>query len=166
MKNYSNFNEVFHYDPGTGELRWKADTGFKRMKGKVAGKSDPKGYLVVGCFKKDHRVHRIIWEMVNGQIPDGMQVDHINGIRNDNRISNLRLVSHQDNQRNMAIPRSNSSGIIGVGWDKRTGKWRAKIMVNRKTVCLGRYTDIEEAAIARKRAESFYGFHENHGRCS
>lgn len=164
MEVSSSFSDVFHYDPLTGILKWKKDTGKKRMVGQIAGRPDSKGYLAVGCFNKDHRVHRIAWEISHGKIPDGMQVDHINGIKSDNRLSNLRLVSHQGNQRNMAIPKSNNSGVLGVGWDARSGKWRAKIMVNRKTVHLGRFSSIELAAKARKDAEIRYGFHENHGR--
>lgn len=164
VESQSEFNQIFHYDPPTGSLTWKINTGFKRMIGKAAGKKDAKGYLVVGCLKKDYRVHRIVWVMVNGVIPDGMQIDHINGVKSDNRISNLRLVCPQDNQKNMAIPRSNSSGVIGVGWDNKTSRWRAKIMVNRKTIHLGRFDTLEAASTARKKAEHRYGFHSNHGR--
>ncbi|EOV3349167.1 HNH endonuclease [Edwardsiella piscicida] len=164
MDETNKFSDVFLYDPHTGILKWKKDTGKKRMVGKIAGHQDTKGYLAVGCFDKDHRVHRIAWEMSHGKIPDGMQVDHINGIKSDNRLSNLRLVYHQENQRNMAIPKSNNSGVLGVSWDARSGKWRAKIMINRKTVHLGRFPSIELAAKARKEAEIRYGFHENHGR--
>lgn len=109
------------------------------------------------------RVHRIAWEMVNGEIPDGFEIDHENQIRTDNRISNLRMVTRSENMKNKSIYSSNKSGVSGVNWDSRKNLWRARIQVNGKRISLGRYKTIELAMIAQEAARAKYGFHKNHG---
>ena len=91
-------------------------------------------------------------------------IDHINGITDDNRISNLRDVSQSDNMRNMTTPCRNTSGRIGVYWFARDCKWQAQIRADGKTKHLGYFDDINDAIAARKAAEIEYGYHENHGR--
>lgn len=98
-----------------------------------------------------------------GKIPEGMEIDHINHITDDNRIENLRLVTRKDNCKNVSMSKSNKSGVVGVSWCKRTCKWFASIRVDRKEKFLGRYDKIDDAAAARKAAELKYNFHKNHG---
>ncbi len=107
-------------------------------------------------------LHRRAWEQVNGPIPEGMQIDHINGDRYDNSPSNLRLVSQQENNKNKAVYRNNTAGITGLTLDR--GKWKAQVKVSGKLLNLGRYADWFEAVCARMSANNLYGFHENHGR--
>ena len=103
--------------------------------------------------------------MANGIIPNGMQIDHINHIRNDNRLMNLRLVSAKVNSRNMSKKTCNTSGLTGVYYASRyVNPWRALIRVDGKRVTLGSFATKEEAKLARKNAEIKYGFHPNHGR--
>lgn len=102
--------------------------------------------------------------MHNGTIPDGYQVDHINGIRSDNRIENLRIVKNSENSKNQKRKSTNKSGMTGVSWDTQTQRWRAHITVNGKMISLGRYIHKLDALTARKNAEIKYNFHENHGR--
>jgi hypothetical protein len=109
-----------------------------------------------------HRAHRIIWAIHYGQWPDG-QIDHINHDRADNRIKNLRVVSHLDNHRNMSQFKNNTTGVPGVRFDARYSSWVARITVNYKGVHLGSYKTKEEAIAARKAAEIKYDFHEKHG---
>lgn len=91
--------------------------------------------------------HRVVWVEHNGPIPDGMQIDHINHDRSDNRIENLRLVTPQQNH-------FNRSGVKGFNWDKRKGKWRAYIYRDGKMKNLG-YTDcMLEARAKYLRAKS------------
>jgi len=92
------------------------------------------------------------------------QIDHINGVRSDNRMVNLRSVSRKENGRNQKKPVTNKSGMPGVRWGKVIGKWTSCIVVDRKIICLGSYRHFEDAAAAKKLAEKHYGFHENHGR--
>lgn len=159
------WEKYFSYDQSTGKLYWKISKGSRSPKGSEAGYLDKSsGYVCVTLNGKIHRSHRIIWEMFNGPIPKGMQVDHVNHIRCDNRLVNLRLVTHKENGRNVSRQKNNTSGITGVHWDKNRGKWHAQIKLRGKVRSLGRFVDFFEACCARKSAERFLGFHENHGR--
>jgi hypothetical protein len=109
-------------------------------------------------------IHRYLWEQVNGLIPKGMQIDHINGDIHDNRMSNLRLVTNQENARNRAVSMNNTSGVNGVSWCKKARKWRPSIGVDGKLLRLGTFDDWFEAVCARMSANNRYGFHVNHGR--
>ena len=137
-----------------------------RYAGKVAGtirRAD--GYRVVSIDGKIYLIHRIIWLHVHGEllIPD-QQIDHINGDPLDNRLVNLRVVNRQENGRNAKRPKSNKSGVVGVGWHKANQKWQAYIKVSKKSIHLGVFTDFDQAVKVRKAAEIKHGFHSNHGR--
>ena len=108
------FKQYFEYRDG--ELYYKDKTSpFSRIViGDKAGHIGAGGYFRVQLFGKKYLVHRIIWEMFNGEIPKGLQIDHINGIRDDNRIDNLRLVTNGQNQLNARLKLSNKIGIKGV----------------------------------------------------
>lgn len=96
------------------------------------------------------RLHRLVTNC-----PDDLMPDHINGrpTRNDNRKSNLRICTNQENSMNSAISNKNTSGVIGVSWDKTRNKWAAYICYNSKTIHLGRYDNFEDAVRARLIAE-------------
>lgn len=122
------------------------------------------GYRMITMGNKEYREHRLIWEMHNGPISDEMQIDHVNHVRDDNRIENLRLVNQSENNKNLTMKRNNSSGVIGVSFDKLRGKWTSYINNgNKKRVSLGRFDSFEDAVKARKKAEVIYGYHKNHG---
>ena len=114
------------------------------------------------CNKR--RVHREVWEQANGPIPDGYEIDHINGQRADNRLENLRLVTRQENMRNAKIYNTNTSGVVGVTWKRDKQKWRAYVVVDYKQIHLGYFADWFEAVCSRMSANNQYGFHVNHGR--
>lgn len=156
-----NFNDLFYHEGK--DLIWKVNTSRRVKVGDVAGWKDELGYVYVRVNGKLIPAHRIIWEMHYGKIPEGMEIDHINHITDDNRIENLRLVTRKDNCKNVSMSKSNKSGVVGVSWCKRTCKWFASIRVDRKEKFLGRYDKIEDAAAARKAAELKYNFHKNHG---
>lgn len=107
--------------------------------------------------RKDTRLHRVIV----GKECDGLCVDHIDGNGLNNRRSNLRIVSILDNSRNISNRSANArSGVLGVTWHKGEKKWQSRIVVNRKLIYLGCFNTIEEAAIARARAEiRYWGIH-------
>ncbi|MGL5013593.1 MAG: HNH endonuclease signature motif containing protein [Bacteroidales bacterium] len=119
------------------------------------------GYLRFTRNKKKYYVHRVIYQLHHGQCEG--EVDHINQDKTDNRIENLRLVTHQDNNRNKPRNSNNTTGATGVYWNKRSSKWIAKIMVDRKDVHLGTFTHFEDAVTCRKSANVQYGFSELHG---
>ena len=122
------------------------------------------GYLYcwVNGRRKRHQIH--VWEEVNGPVPEGHEIDHINGDRTDNRIDNLRLVTRQDNMRNAKVYKTSKTGVPGVCWSKAKQRWRAYVVDSYKQTHLGYYTDWFEAVCARMSANNKYGFHPNHGR--
>jgi hypothetical protein len=134
-----------------------------RFAGKEAFIKITNGYRGGSIFSRQLVAHRVIWLLKFGEWPSA-DIDHINGNRLDNRIENLRAVSRADNLRNRRMPITNTSGIVGVGWDKARGKWRAQIEANGLAKCLGHFEEKADAAAARKAAEIECGFHENHGR--
>lgn len=142
--------ELFNYDPETGVLTHRAG----RRAGLPAGGIDKskRGYVRISIPVGNGRyllfyAHRLAWQYVHGAEP-ALDLDHINGIRSDNRISNLREADRSQNQWNRATPRTNTSGYKGVRLCKRTGKWRADIRVDGKKVSLGLFDDIKDASAA------------------
>lgn len=158
-----NWDEYFTYDHEFGLLRWKVRAAYNVKIGDISGCVNRDGYLRVCLHGKRYRVHRIIWEMENGPIPDGMQIDHIDHSRSNNNLKNLRMISSQDNHKNQSKHSNNTSGFNGVSWSKHKGKWLARIRVNGKTKQLGYFDDIQSAISAREYADVKYDFHPNHG---
>ncbi len=107
------------------------------------------------------RAHRVLFILAHGYSPS--EVDHLNGDKADNRATNLRDVSHILNMRNVAMKKNNTSGVCGVVWNRQLGNWRAKIGLNGKTVNLGSFKSLEDAALARSTAEAGLGFGPAHG---
>ena len=139
----------FAYDPVTGVLA-------NRKTGKPVGTpSLGHGYLQVWFGGKLYRGHRIIWTMVHGAIPEGMEIDHIDGVKSNNRIANLRLATCRQNRENIRTAiASNKHGLLGAYYHPHSGKWQAKIMANGKTYNLGyRDTAVEahQLYVAAKR---------------
>jgi hypothetical protein len=133
--------ELFHYNPETGVLTRKVTKGGQRA-GSIAG-NKTRGYLQLMVDGHAGFVHRFIWLYVYGSWPS-KNIDHIDGNRSNNRLSNLRDVSQALNAQNERKPRSNSkSGFLGV--KQCRGKWRAEICINGKTKFLGRFNKPEEA---------------------
>lgn len=142
--------EKLNYDPETGALTWKKLRNSKRI-GQQAKSIDVAGYIQVsfgtGCV---HKGHRIAWAIHNGAWPVG-PIDHVNGVRTDNRIENLREVDHQTNCQNVRIGSmvNKSTGMLGVHLCKsNTNPYRAKIMFNGKQIHLGGYPTAELAHAA------------------
>lgn len=124
----------------------------------------PNGYLYCWHEGKRRRHHVVVWELDNGPVPRGYEIDHINGVRTDNRIENLRLVTRSQNMKNAKTYITNRSGATGVCWHKQKKKWRARLIHEYKQIHLGYYDDWFDAVCARQSANNRYGFHENHGR--
>lgn len=161
IKDY--YDKYYNYDEITGKLTWKKLPKYSRASiGDEVGSIDAEGYRRLNMNKYRKLAHRVIWYCEKGYEPK--YLDHINGIKDDNRLCNLRDVSHQDNCRNHSKSKANTSGITGVNFHIGKQKWCASIGVNRKHINLGTFECKEDAIKARKQAEQDYGFHENHGR--
>lgn len=170
--------QLLRYEPETGKLFWKprpldmfpckrmGNTWNSRYANKEAGSIKASGYSIVILGMRTFRAHRLIWMMQYGDWPK-YQIDHIDGVRDNNKLSNLRDVSQKENGRNLSLSKLNRSGFAGV-YKSKTGPkgrtWRAQINVSGKIIHLGTFYTLEEAAAARKAAEAEYGFHKNHGK--
>jgi hypothetical protein len=176
-----NLHDLFIYEPDTGILRhnpdrprdtFRTDRGYNKWKSMYSGKNASyfrrKGYLGVSLnllgVKKGLSSHRVALILSGIEIPEGYEVDHIDGCRTNNKLENLRVVTSAENGKNKAMPKNNTSGAVGVVWEKNAKKWRARISYKGREMSLGYFEDIEEAIRVRKEAEIEYGYHENHGR--
>lgn len=127
---------------------------------RVVGSVNQDGYLHTMIGSKSVLIHRLIWQQVNGPIAEGLQIDHINGVRTDNRISNLRLVTNTQNSQNRVRAHQNSrSGFKGVTWHKLTMKWCATIGHSWKRYHLGLFASVQEAEAAYKGAAAILHTH-------
>ena len=127
-------NNYFNYKDGI--LYWnhrenKSKQVNTKFANKPAGYKTSTGYYEVRVDNKRYKTHRIIYLMFNGYIPE--EVDHINNIRSDNRIENLRAATSLTNKFNSLMPKHNSSGIKGVNLHKPSNKWRCSMSINNKT---------------------------------
>ena len=157
----SKLKAIIHYNPETGVFTRHTKTPRAKV-GEIKGSKILGGYLVASIYGERLLLHRIAFLYMTGALPPH-DVDHINGVRHDNRWINLRAVNRATNSRNCRVGTNNTSGMIGVRIH-RPGTWVASITVNGKARYLGSFKDFFEAACARKSAERKYDFHPNHGR--
>ena len=136
--------ELLIYDPSTGVFTWRITQG-RMGAGKEAG-TDDHGYVKIIISRRKYAAHRLAWLYTHNELPTG-DIDHINGIRNDNRIENLRDVSRSVNLQNMRKPKG-SNPYLGVTWDKSKNRWLAAITINRRRINLGRFKLPDEAHAA------------------
>jgi hypothetical protein len=153
--------ELFTFEESTGNLIWKtrAVSDFKneqasrrwntRYAGKGAGsldKAKSSGYMRICIDSRSCQAHRLVWVLHHGAIPAGLQIDHLNNDRSDNRLKNLRLATNLQNQFNSARHANNKSGFKGVGWNTHARKWQAQININGTRKYLGKFSTREAAA--------------------
>jgi hypothetical protein len=168
--------ELLHYSPKTGRLFWKERTvdlfaterSWKTWNKRYAGREaftscNVNGYRHGSVFDVSISAHKLVWLLAHGRWPNG-HIDHINGIRDDNRLVNIREVSPIQNAWNMAKRKDNKSGKTGVLHNELKGRWYASIRIYGTRFNLGSYLTKPEAVAARKAAEKVAGFHANHGR--
>jgi len=140
--------QLLSYCPDTGAFKRLVRTSNRVNVGDIAGNKMSTGYWAICVDGRQYLAHRLAWFYVHGFWPSD-QIDHINGIRGDNRIANLREATRAQNQQNFRRARSDSSsGIIGVRADRKRGKWIAEIQVNGARKFLGRYQRKEDACSA------------------
>ena len=140
--------ELLHYDPESGLFTWKVLRTGNAKVGSVAGSSNICGYINIKIDGILHCAHRLAFLYVNGAMPK--EVDHINHLRSDNSFKNLRSVSRKENSVNQIKRRSNTSGVMGVTWYKKSGKWNFRGIGQKCADC---HADIHDPYLDKK----FYG---------
>lgn len=123
--------EWISYNPNTGIFHWKKQPCRNVRSGDQCRATDKDGYIKIGFRKNYYRAHRIAFAIHYGKWPEG-QIDHINRIKSDNRISNLRQASCSENGRNCPKRKSNRSGVVGVFWHKSKNRWHGGITLHGK----------------------------------
>lgn len=185
LPDQSTLLKLLRYEPDTGLLyfrergsEWFSNSGRGgslgqaarwngRWANKAAGHINQDGYCAVRAPKlggggDSLLSHRVIWCMEKGSWPSD-QIDHINHVRTDNRMANLREATNKINSRNQSMMSHNTSGICGVFWAANIGKWSAQIIVNGRRIYLGAFPNKDAAHRARQKADQDFGFHTNHG---
>ena len=157
-------HKLLEYNPDTGVFTWMVERGGRTARvGSPAGSTDKRGYKSIRINRRIYYAHRLAWLYVTGENPS-LQIDHINGNRSNNRMSNLREATSAENNYNVSIPERNTSGIKGVSWDKKSQKWRAQISVEGSHLYLGLFRSIEDAAeVVREARCRLHGEFANHG---
>jgi hypothetical protein len=134
--------EILEYNEQTGIFTWKENRGSNKTKGKIADNKNLRGYITIGINGKRYKAHRLAWLYIYGDFPKG-QIDHINGVRDDNRIENLRIVTNRQNCQNYKIHREGK--LVGNSFHKNNKKWQSSIVINGKQKYLGYYETQQEA---------------------
>ena len=148
---------IFDYNPDSGKLIWKNHRSSKCRKGQSPNYIAPSGYISVQVNKKLYKAHRLIWLWWYGYLPEN-DIDHIDGDRTNNTLSNLREVSRSCNLFNRRdTKRISNTGITGVYQEYKTGRYHAKIFILGKSVHLCCTLDLVEAVAHRLAAEECLG---------
>ena len=147
--------QLLDYDPDTGFFTWKI---FRRWSAPVGGKAghlNSKGYMKITIDSIEYQAHRIAWKYMTGEDPI-YQIDHIDGVKLNNRFSNLRQATNEENQKNIGKQKNNTSGQKGVTYTKKKKKWMARIGVKYKRIFIGEFEKFEDAVSAYKVAAKKY----------
>jgi len=165
MLTQSRLKELLHYDEETGIFTRKTKIGRYKL-GSISGAKHNKGYVQITIDGENYLAHRLAWFYVYGEFPKN-QIDHINRIKTDNSIKNLRDVDASTNHHNIGVRSHNSSGVTGVIWSSRSKKWVAQIILNNKRHHIGTFKTVELAKVARQKKEKELMTleHSAHGEC-
>jgi HNH endonuclease len=142
----TNYHDIFEYKDGN--LFWKMKPSLRTNIGDQAGTLNSGGYIQVKYKGKKLLTHRIIFQMHFGFFPK--EIDHINRIKTDNRIENLRECTRSENNKNKGMQKNNKSGAKNICWHKQTKKWQ--LQYNKK-YC-GLYNTLDEAKKALEKQQN------------
>ena len=162
MATQERVKELFAYEAATGLFTRRKAIGrhgcHKALT--LAGTRTPRGYILICVDGRRYMAHRLAWLYHYGEWPNG-DLDHINEVKDDNRISNLREATRAQNMQNVRKHKHNTSGHKGVSWMPTRRKWRAYIFVNYSQKHIGLFNSLEEARDARVSAEMRLHSHRN-----
>lgn len=141
--------ELLSYNKRSGVFVWIKSNSNRRLPKSIAGNKSPNGYIKIKIDGKTYLAHRLVWIYIYGEIAEYMQIDHINGIKDDNKIKNLRCVTSAENQQNIKKANSNNtSGFLGVTKNKHGSTFQSEIRVFGKRIYLGNFSTADEAYLA------------------
>ncbi len=153
---YKALKDKVCYCPSSGEFEWVVSTNTRIVIGSKAGSVINTGYKAIGFQGKLILCHRLAWFMIYGELPN--VIDHVDGDKKNNKISNLRKCTQQQNSFNSSVSKRNRSGFKGVHWHKASGKWVARIGFNRKRISLGSFDCPREASDKyQQKAKELFG---------
>lgn len=152
MLTQAELQQYLHYNPETGLFTWIKKKAAWQKAGSPAGSVHHEGYVVIGFNNKTYPAHRLAWLFIYGKFPKN-EIDHINRIRTDNRIKNLRTVTTQQNQFNITKRNNTTSKYIGVSWNNKLQKYISQIQINKQKIYLGMYDSEHDAHIAYQTAK-------------
>ena len=156
--------ELLDYDPVTGAMVWVNPPGRSDLIGKLCGAKRKGGYLACSVDGNKHFVHRLAYKWMTGKEPQ--LIDHRNGKTADNSWHNLRSVTPQENNFNSALLSNNKTGVAGVFYHTKQDRYHASVAVNHKSIHLGSFKTVDEAAAARQGANKILGFTDRHGKAA
>jgi len=144
MSNTVSWRDYFTYEGGL--LYWKVSPPNCRIKaGDLAGCLGNRGYNRVTFNGVEYMSHRVIYELHFGPMPEGYQIDHVDGNKSNNNLENLRLANRTQNSYNRGKNKNNSSGYKGVHFCSRDKRYKAQIALGKKREHLGSFKSAEEA---------------------
>lgn len=152
MLTQARLKELLKYDPETGEFTRIKRTGRSKPVGTVIKTPHSAGYLTAAIDGTEYLQHRLVWMYSFGHFPHA-DIDHVNGVRSDNRLANLREAARYQNHQNKGMQSNNTSGLIGVSWRSNRSRWIAQIRVLGVNRYLGSYKTADEAREAYLRAK-------------
>lgn len=155
MINQYFIQSILNYDENTGIFTWKKSAANCIKVGQSAGTIEASGYIRIKILQKKYLTHRLAWLFCFGKFPSD-KIDHKNGIRHDNKISNLREATSAENNKNAVKRKDNISGYKGVCFIKTSSKWMAYCNLNGKQHHLGCFNKKEDANLAYQKFAQFH----------
>jgi hypothetical protein len=144
---HERLQELLHYDPETGDIRWRVRVAKRIRVGDLTGSREKRGYRRIMIDARLYLAHRLAWFYVHKEWPE-REIDHINCDPSDNRLVNLRPATSSQNKANRRPNRSSSSPFKGATWCKRHRRWLAQIRINGTRKSLGYHASAQEAHAA------------------
>lgn len=155
--------EYLDYNPNTGILTWIKKPSKRANMGQRAGSLVPKsGYRSINFFGRSYPEHHVVWCWYYGEWSE-LFIDHIDHVRDNNRIHNLREVTALQNAQNKRKRENTHVNEAGIWYNKRRKRYVAEISVKGKKVFQQSFVDVEDAIKARRAKLKELGFHSNHG---